>query len=59
MKKTFEYDFRGRKIIVEVGQLAKQAASSCLVRYEDTVVLTAVTNGKEPTTGDFLPLMVL
>ena len=59
MKKTFEYDFRGRKIIVEVGQLAKQAASSCLVRYEDTVVLTAVTNGKEPTTGDFFPLMVL
>ncbi len=59
MKKTFEYDFRGRKIIVEVGQLAKQAASSCLVRYGDTVVLTAVTNGKEPTTGDFFPLMVL
>ena len=59
MKKTFEYDFRGRKIIVEIGQLAKQAASSCLVRYGDTVVLTAVTNGKEPTTGDFFPLMVL
>lgn len=59
MKKTFEYDFRGRKITVEVGQLAKQAASSCLVRYGDTVVLTAVTNGKEPTTGDFFPLMVL
>ena len=59
MKKTFEYDFRGRKIIVEVGQLAKQAASSCLVRYGDTVVLTAVTNKKEPTTSDFFPLMVL
>lgn len=59
MKKTFEYDFRGRKIVVEIGQLAKQASSSCLVRYGDTVVLTAVTNGKEPTTGDFFPLMVL
>ena len=59
MKKTFEYDFRGRKIIVEVGQLAKQAASSCLVRYGDTVVLTAVTNKKEPATSDFFPLMVL
>ena len=59
MKKTFEYDFRGRKIVVEIGQLATQASSSCLVRYGDTVVLTAVTNGKEPTTGDFFPLMVL
>ncbi len=58
-KKVFEYDFRGRTIKVEVGELAKQAASSCLVRYGDTVVLTAVTNGKEPSTGDFFPLMVL
>ena len=29
------------------------------VKYGDTVVLTAVVNGKEPTTGDFFPLMVL
>lgn len=59
MKKVFELDFRGRTITVEIGQLAKQASSSCLVRYGDTVVLTAVTNKKEPTTGDFFPLMVL
>ena len=59
MKKVFELDFRGRKLVVEVGQLAKQAASSCLVRYGDTVVLTAVTNKKEPTSQDFFPLMVL
>ena len=59
MKKVFEYDFRGRKIVVEIGELAKQAAASCLVRYGDTVVLTAVARGKEPTTGDFFPLMVL
>ena len=59
MKKTFEYEFRGRKIVVEIGELAKQAASSCLVRYGDTVILTAVARGKEPTTGDFFPLMVL
>jgi len=59
MKKTFEYDFRGRKIVVEVGELAKQAASSCLVRYGDTVVLSAVAVSKEPVKGDFFPLMVL
>ena len=58
-KKIFKYDFRGREIIVEVGELAKQAASACLVRYGDTVVLTAVTNSKEPSSSDFFPLMVL
>ena len=59
MKKVFELDFRGRNVTVEIGELAKQASSSCLVRYGDTVVLTAVTNKKEPSTGDFFPLMVL
>ena len=59
MRKVFELDFRGRNITVEIGELAKQASSSCLVRYGDTVVLTAVTNKKEPSTGDFFPLMVL
>lgn len=58
-KKEFRLDFRGREIVVEIGKMAKQAASSCLVRYGDTVVLTAVTNKKEPSTGDFFPLMVL
>lgn len=58
-KKEFSLDFRGRELVVEIGKMAKQAASSCLVRYGDTVVLTAVTNKKEPSTGDFFPLMVL
>lgn len=59
MKRTFEKEFYGKKIVVEIGELAKQANSTCLVKYGDTVVLTAVVNGKEPTTGDFFPLMVL
>ena len=58
-EKTFKYDFRGREIVVEIGKMAKQASSACLVRYGDTVVLSAVTNKKEPSTGDFFPLMVL
>ena len=45
MKKTFELDFRGRKLVVETGELAKQASGSVLVRYGDTVVLsTAVVS---------------
>ena len=41
-KKVFEYDFRGRKIIVENGEVAKQANGAVLVRYGDTVVLSTV-----------------
>jgi len=59
MKKEFEFDFRGRTIKVEIGEVAKQAAAACLVRYGDTVILTAVARGKEPVQGDFFPLMVL
>lgn len=59
MKKVFKLDFRGRELVVEIGEMAKQASSSCLVRYGDTVILTAMVNKKEPSTGDFFPLMVL
>ena len=38
MKKIFEKDFRGRKIVVEHGEYAKQAHGSVLVRYGDTVI---------------------
>ncbi len=60
MKKTFEMDFRGRKIIVENGELAKQAHGSVLVRYGDTVVLSTVVMSKNVNLlADFFPLMVL
>lgn len=59
MKKTFELDFLGRKLVVETGELAKQANGSVLVRYNDTVVLTAAVMGKNAITQDFFPLTVL
>lgn len=59
MKKVFKKDFYGKEIIVEVGQLAKQATGSCLVRYGDTAVLSAAVVGKEPTRLDFFPLLVI
>jgi len=59
-KKVFEFDFRGRKIIVENGEMAKQANGAVLVRYEDTVVLsTAVVSKNANLLSDFFPLMVL
>lgn len=59
-KKVFELDFYGRKIIIESGELAKQADGSVLVRYGDTVVLsTAVVSKNANLLSDFFPLMVL
>ena len=60
MKKTFELDFYGRKIIIENGEVAKQADGAVLVRYGDTVVLSTVVVSKEARLlSDFFPLMVL
>ena len=60
MKKVFELDFRGRKLVVEHGEMAKQASGSVLVRYGDTVVLSAAVVSKNVNVlADFFPLMVL
>ena len=59
-KRVFELDFRGRKIVVEHGELAKQAHGAVLVRYGDTVVLSTVVVSKTANVlSDFFPLMVL
>lgn len=59
-KKVFEMDFRGRKLIVEHGELAKQAHGAVLVRYGDTVILSTVVVGNNANVlSDFFPLMVL
>ena len=60
MKKVYELDFRGRKITVEIGELAKQAHGAALIRYGDTVILsTAVVSKNANILSDFFPLMVL
>ncbi|MGN1277834.1 MAG: polyribonucleotide nucleotidyltransferase, partial [Floccifex sp.] len=60
MKKVFELDFRGRKLVVEHGEMAKQASGSVLVRYGDTVILSAAVVSKNVNVlADFFPLMVL
>ena len=59
-KQVFTMNWAGRPLTVEVGQLAKQASASALIRYGDTVVLSAVVGEKEPKEGqDFFPLQVL
>ena len=59
-KKVYKMDFRGRELVVEYGEMAKQASGSVLVRYGDTVVLTtAVVSKNAQILSDFFPLMVL
>ena len=60
MKKVFEFDFRGKKLVVEHGEVAKQADGAVLVRYGDTVILSTVVVSKTANVlSDFFPLMVL
>ncbi len=58
-KHVFEYTHRNRKFIVEIGELAKQANGACLVRYEDTAVLSAAVGSNKAMATDFFPLTVL
>jgi len=53
-----EKDFAGRKLIVETGRMAKQAAGSALVQYGETVVLAAITVSDKVSTLPFFPLTV-
>ena len=58
-KKTFELKFGNRKLIVETGEIARQADGAVLVRYEDTVVLTAAVVAKKVNLlSSFFPLTV-
>lgn len=57
-KQVFNIDFYGKSLTVEVGELAKQANGSALIRYNDTVILSTVVAGKKPKDFDFFPLTV-
>lgn len=57
-KEIFSLDFCGRNLTVETGEIAKQAGGSVLVRYEDTVVLSAATGSHVAKDTDFFPLTV-
>ena len=59
MKRVFEYDFQGRKLIIEHGELAKQARGAVLVRYDDTVILSTCVMSNNVSTADFFPLTIL
>lgn len=53
------WQFHGRTITVENGEIAKQAGGSVLVRYDDTVVLSTATASHEAKDTVFFPLTVV
>ena len=55
MKVRVERKIGAETLSIETGELAKQAAGSCLVQYGETVVLCAAASGP-PRVGDFFPL---
>lgn len=57
-KKVYQFDWAGRPLRVEIGEVAKQANGAALVYYGDTVILSTVTASKEPKEGSFFPLTV-
>ncbi|MDD2621330.1 MAG: polyribonucleotide nucleotidyltransferase, partial [Syntrophomonadaceae bacterium] len=55
----FKTEVAGRPLVIETGQVAKQANGAAVVRYGDTVVLVTATAAKDPREGiDFFPLTV-
>ncbi len=57
--RIFEMDFDGRKLKVEIGEVAKQAAGAAIIRYEDTALLSVVAISKKPVPMNFFPLMCI
>lgn len=57
-KVSKSFDFNGKTLTLEMGELAQLATSSVLARMGDTVVLATVTMGRSDTTLNYFPLSV-
>jgi polyribonucleotide nucleotidyltransferase len=58
MMQRVEKTFAGRKLVIETGRMAKQAAGSALVQFGETQVLAAVTVSDNQSSLPFFPLTV-
>ncbi len=58
MAEIFRMQLGGRDLVLETGELAKQANGSVLVRYGDTCVLVTATMSKSERDIGFFPLLV-
>ena len=59
MYKSYELDLAGRKLVVDVNRVGKQANGCAFMHYGDTTVLCTATESEKPRDGiDFFPLSV-
>ena len=56
--KRVERTFAGRRLVIETGRMAKQAAGSAVVTFGETMVLAAVTVSDNVSSLPFFPLTV-
>ncbi len=57
-KKVYKTKWCGKPLVIEIGEMARQANAAVLIRYGETVVLTTAVSSKEPKDVDFFPLTV-
>ncbi len=57
-KKVYKMELAGKELVVEIGQMAKQASGAALIRYGETVVLSTVVGSEKPSHLPFFPLTV-
>jgi polyribonucleotide nucleotidyltransferase len=59
MYKSYEMELAGRKLVVDVNRVGKQANGCAFMHYGDTTVLCTATASEKPREGiDFFPLSV-
>ncbi len=58
-KKIYETTLGGRPLVVELGEIAKQANGAAIIRYGESTVLSVVTAKHEESYLDYFPLMVI
>ena len=58
MKRNVEKTFAGRRLVIETGHMAKQAAGSAIVQFGETKVLAALTVSENQSPLPFFPLTV-
>src|SRR5215218_7517584 len=58
MMQQVERTFAGRRLVIETGRMAKQAAGSAVVRFGDSMVIATVTVSDTQSTLPFFPLTV-
>jgi len=56
---SVDIEIRGKRLVIETGEIARQSDGSVVLRYGDTMVLaTAVSDKKEREGLDFFPLTI-